>query len=235
MVVDLGLVSFALGVGAATFFSPCAVGLLPGYAAFFTGTEGSGAEDRSWVVSLGAGFRFGGLAALGAVLLFGVGALGVYVLRTRLGVLDSGGLLVGFSWLGLLVGFAFVVLGVAMLVDRYPRVSLPVRGPRERSGVAMVAFGGLFAAGSMGCTLPLFLGVLGAALGQGPLGSVLVLSAYGVGLSGLLLATGVGLTVAKDQVERWLRGVKPYVRPVSGVLLLAAGVYVVGWYVVYGF
>lgn len=232
MPVDLGLLAFALGVGASTFFSPCAVALLPAYVAFFTGT-GSGADEAHPTSSrptAWAGLRFGAAAAFGAALLFAVGTAGVYLLRTRLGLVDSQGLLGAFSGLGFVVGLSLVGLGLLMLLDRGPSVNPGLRAPRERTIPAMVAFGALFAVGSMGCTLPVFLGVLGAALSQGLVGGTAVLAAYGLGLSGLLLVGSVALAVVEDQAKRVLRQARRYTRPVSGVLLVAAGLYVIWYY-----
>lgn len=230
MVVDVGLVAFALGVGASTFFSPCSVALLPAYAAFFAGTGGEDEASPALREAAWGGLRFGGAAAVGAGLVFVVGAAAVYLLRTRLGLLGSQGLLGTFTGLGLVVGLALVGLGLLMLADRGPSLSLPVRAPRRRTASAMVAFGALFAVGSIGCTLPVFLGVLGAALSQGPVGGTAVLGAYGLGLSGLLLVGSLGLAVAEDRVSRALREARRYTRVVSGVLLIVAGIYVVVYY-----
>lgn len=229
MAVDAGLVAFALGVGASTFFSPCSVALLPAYAAFFAGTGDDG-DDRSMRASALGGLRFGTAAAAGAALVFAVGAVGVYLLRTRLGLLGSRGLLEAFTGLGLAVGLALVALGLLMLADRGPSFTLPVRAPRRRTVPAMVAFGALFALGSIGCTLPVFLGVVGAALSQGPLGGTAVLAAYGLGLSGLLLVGSLGLAVAEERVSGLIREARRHTRVVSGALLVAAGVYVIVYY-----
>lgn len=229
MGVDVGLVVFALGVGAATFFSPCAVALLPAYAAFFAGTGGDDPAP-SLRASAWGGLRFGTAAAVGAALVFAVGAALVYLLRTRLGLLGSRDLLAAGTGVGIVVGLALVALGLLMLADRGPSLSLPVQAPRSRTVPAMVAFGGLFALGSIGCTLPVFLGVVGAALSQDSLGGTATLAAYGLGLSGLLLVGSLGLAVAEERVSRLLREARRHTRVVSGVLLVAAGVYIIVYY-----
>jgi cytochrome c biogenesis protein CcdA len=236
MPVDLGLVTFALGVGAATFFSPCAAGLLPAYVAFFAGVAGDGddgvreEDDRDVLPALLEGARFGAAAAAGALALFAVGTLAVYLLRARLGLLDSQDLLGAFTGLGLAVGLSLVGLGVLLLADRAPTISLPLRAPSRRTGPAMAAFGALFALGSMGCTLPVFLGVLGAALAAGPVGGSFVLAAYGIGLSGLLLVASAALAAAEDRAKAVLRRAQRVTKPASGALLVLAGLYVVAYY-----
>lgn len=233
MVVDLAWAWYALTVGAVTFFSPCAVALLPAYAAYYTGTEG---DDGESVVASGvSGIRFGVAAAGGALALFAVGTLGVFLVRTRWGLVGGEGLGEAFGGVGLLVGVALLVLGVLMVMDRGPRFSVPFRAPRQRSVPAMGVFGGLFALGSMGCTLPLFLGVFGAALVQPPVGMVVVLGAYAVGLAGLLFVASVAFAVLGDQAVKRVRGWSRWARPVSGLLLVGAGVYIIVFYLRYGF
>ncbi len=235
MVVDVALVAFALSVGAATFFSPCAVALLPAYAAFFTGTTSRERDARPLFESAWMGARFGAAAAVGALFLFVVGTAAVFLLRTQLGVVQTPELARAFTVLGVGVGVVLIGLGVLMLSARAPSVTLPLRAPERKTMGAMVTFGGLFALGSMACTLPLLFGVIGAAITQPPAGSVLVMGAYGVGLAGLLFVASVALSVAEDQARTYIRRAQRYVKPVGGALLVGAGAFVVYYYVRYGF
>lgn len=229
MAVDVAAVLFALSAGAGAFFSPCAVALLPGYAAFFVGLEGD-ERPASTARATGAGLRFGAAAAAGAAGLFAVGAFGVYLVRTRLEWAASTALGTTFTWAGVAVGVGLVAVGALMFADRAPQLRLPLSAPTRRTMPAMAAFGAVFALGSMGCTLPIFLTIVGIALSQPGLGAALVLGAYGVGLSGLLLVGSLGLALAEDATQRWLRAVRGYVKPVSATLLVIAGLYVVNFY-----
>jgi len=228
--VDLGLVAYALGAGAIAFLSPCAVALLPAYAAFFLGTEGEETAERSTGASLAAGVGVGGAAATGAAALFAVGAVGVYVLRSQLGVVNGAGLATTFRGLGIAVGAGLVVLGGAILAGRSPRLDLPLHVPDRRTVPAMATFGAAFALASLGCTLPVFLAVLALALQQPALGAAVTLAAYGVGLAGLLGAASVGLALGETWTRERLRAAQRYVRPVSAAVLVLAGLYVVNYY-----
>lgn len=229
MVVDVGAVLLALSAGAGAFFSPCAVALLPGYAAFFLGLEDE-AREPSTTRAAGAGLRFGAAAAGGAAGLFALGALGVYVVRTQLDWVASAALGTTFTWAGVAVGLGLVALGGLMFADRAPRLRLPLSAPTRRTAPAMAAFGAVFALASMGCTLPIFLTIVGLALAQPALGAAAVLGAYGLGLSGLLLVGSLALALAEDWTLGKLRAVRGYVKPVSAALLVLAGLYVVNFY-----
>jgi cytochrome c-type biogenesis protein len=229
--VDLALVAFAISVGVATFFSPCAVALVPAYVAYFTATDPE-ADDRQRGAGLSfvAGLRFGSAAAGGVLLLFAIGSVAIYVLRRRLGAVDSSQLLSTFTWAGTLVGVGLVVLGVLVLASRAPQLTLPVSAPERRTVPGMAAFGVVFALASMGCTLPLFFGLIGAALAQPVLTATAMVAAFGLAIAGLLLAVSVALAVAEDRVKPLLGQASRYVKPAGGVLLILAGLYTVNYY-----
>ncbi len=228
MVASPVLLAVAFATGVATFFSPCSVALVPAYVAWFVGLDGSEAEGAG-AGGVRAGVRFGVASAggiLAVFLLFGALVLG---LRAVAGGTPAG---VGEAarTLAVGVGVVLVVLGGLMLVDRSPSVSLPLRAPRERTVSGMVGFGAVFALGSLGCSLPLFLAVSAQALSAGPVGGVLTFLAYGLGVAVLMLAVAVLLTVARERTEAWVREAVPRVRVASGVLLVAAGGYVLWYY-----
>jgi len=60
-------------------------------------------------------------------------------------------------------------------------------------------FGAACGRASLGCTLPVFLAVVGAAFAEGPKGTVLIV-AYGLGMSAAL--SGLGLLRALGSSER---------------------------------
>lgn len=226
MTVDLGLLGFALSLGAFTFFSPCAVALLPSYLAFYAGT-GPGAREASGPRQ---GLVFGSAAAAGILVLFALGGVLIYALRTRWPVLSSADLLAGFTWIGTAVGAGLVVLGVLMLLDRAPSVTVPVRAPQQRTMLGMAGFGAAYALASMGCTLPLFFGLLGALAASSPLESLAAVLAFGAGIAGLMLAVGFAGGLAEGTLRGRLRRWTHRVRLASGVLLVLAGLYVLEFY-----
>lgn len=229
MAPDLALLGVAASAGVATFFSPCSVGLLPAYAGYFVGLQD---RDRgSWARSGAAGAGFGAAAGAGVLAVVLAAGLAFGLLRAVLPVpqADLGGAVRG---LAIVVAAVVVVLGLLMLAGRGPRVRVPLEPPRRRTPAAMAAFGALFAVASMGCTLPVFLGVLAAALPQGPVGSLLTFLAYGAGLAGATLASGAALGLAADRAKAALRGGTRWSRPAGGLLLVGGGAYVLLYYLV---
>lgn len=230
MVLDPLLLAVAFSMGVATFFSPCSVALVPAYVGWFLGLDGDG-SSRGVGAQARAGLRFGAASAGGILvvfLLFGGLVLGF---RTAWGTTPA---LVGEAArnLAVAVGVLLVLLGGLVVLDRAPSVSLPLRAPRERTVRGMAAFGAVFALGSLGCSLPLFLAVSAQALAAGPVGGAVTFLAYGLGVALLMLAVAVLLAVARERTEAWVRRVVPHVRTLSGVLLMGAGAYVLWYYLV---
>lgn len=231
MPVDLVALSIALSAGAATFFSPCAISLIPAYAGYFVGLDEAPEARQDVGAATLAGARFGGAAAAGILALFALGGLALFWLRRTVDVRST---LVGDTvvYLGIAVGALLVVLGGLMLAGRRFEVTLPLRAPETKTVPSMALFGVLFAAGSVGCSLPVFFNVLVTAFSQGPLGALAVFLAYGGGLAGLMMVTGVALSVAKEQAHTRLRRIVPYARPAAGVVLVAGGLYTIWYYAV---
>lgn len=228
MPVDVALLTAALLAGAATFFSPCSVALIPAYAGFFLGLNEQRPEPAWRAAQEGA--RFGAAAAGGILAMFALGGVLLYVLRAVLGwaLVGLGDFI---SVLGLIAGLAVVALGVLYLVDRGPRALSPLQAPRRRTVGGMASFGVVFALASMGCSLPVWFAVIVQGLAQGPLGALLTVLAFGVGLAGLLALTAVLLSIAHDETRRRLKAIRRWARPIGGIVLILAGSYMIGYYV----
>lgn len=228
MPVDLVAVSIALSAGAATFFSPCAVSLVPAYVGYFVGLDEEATAKRDARAAALSGLRFAGAAAGGILALFALGGLTLALARSRFDLRSTlvGDTVVG---LGLVVGGLLVLLGVLMLLDVSLEVTVPLPAPRRKTVASMAAFGVLFAAGSVGCSLPVLFSVLVQALAQGPVGAFATVLAYGIGLAGVLGVVGVGLSVAKEQVHQHVRRIVPFFRPMAGAILVLGGLYT-AWY-----
>ena len=79
---------------------------------------------------------------------------------------------------------------------------------------------------SLGCTLPIFLIAVGAALTTGVVGSLVLFVAYSLGMGLVLTAVALGAALVQGVVSTTLRRVLPYVQQVSALLLVAAGSYI---------
>lgn len=237
MVIDLFLVGFSFAAGAASFFSPCSVGLFPAYIGYFLSLESRGEPALNpgsdpWKrqeVSLRRvldGIRLGLMASLGFFLLFlGVGGL----------VATVGGRFLGPSlkWISVGIGAAIVALGLIQLGGRDLRLALPFKGPSGKGPLALLAFGVGYGLASLGCTLPVFLSALFASLAAGGgLSTFLVLLSYAAGMGLVMVVVTTSLAVSEETARAFLRRAIPFVRTASSVLLVLAGLVVIYYYTV---
>jgi cytochrome c biogenesis protein CcdA len=77
---------------------------------------------------------------------------------------------------------------------------------------------------ALGCTLPVFLALVGAALGADKLE---IFVAYGVGMALVLMALAVAVACARQGVAIRLRRLLPHVGRLAGVMLAVSGGYLV--------
>ncbi|OYR87855.1 cytochrome C biogenesis protein, partial [Halorubrum sp. E3] len=142
-------VSFALTAGVATFFSPCAYPLLPGYVGFYVNST-----DTESASVTGAGIR-GVAAALGVLATFAfLGGATAWVGHEALS---------DITIFETLVGGLLIVFGLLVAFDRAPSLSLPL--PKRRSSIlGFGLFGAGYALAGAGCVAPVFLAVVARAI-----------------------------------------------------------------------
>lgn len=208
--VELG---FAFGLGTATFFAPCALPLLPGYLAFFVGNESS--PERSLPRRLRRGGVVAAVTSLGLLAVFALLAVVAFVLGERV--------LRNVAVLELVAGVVLVALGVGMATGRLSTLSVHVRLPERRGGpVGYFSFGALYAAAAVGCTGPLFLGVVALAVAN-PLEAVPILGAYAAGMVTLLVGLTLAMALGRDVLVRRLTTGTGRMGRVAGAVLVLAG------------
>jgi len=202
-------VTFALTAGVATFFSPCAYPLLPGYVGFYVSSVDG---DRASVT--GAGVR--GVVAAAGVLVT-VALLGGAIAWVGQKALS------GVTVFETLVGGLLVALGVAVALDRGPSLLLSL--PRRRSSVlGFGLFGAGYALAGVGCVAPVFLGVVARAIALPTGTAVLVLGSYAgvvaVLMTATTVATGVGVIGNANRVLAHTGRLER----LAGVVMIVAGV-----------
>jgi len=128
-------------------------------------------------------------------------------------------------WAGLATGAALALAGLLTLLGKHFRLPthLPVRLRRERRFGAMLLFGVGYGAASLGCTLPLFLTLVGASLSGG--GKLTAFLAYGAGMAVVSMALSVLVALAREGAARAVRPLLPHMNRIAGLLLLASGGY----------
>lgn len=211
--VEFGLVSFAFGLGTATFFAPCAFPLLPGYVAYFVGQDDEAAE--TWPGRLRRAVTVSLVTSLGFLVVFGTLAAVVFALGTQV--------LADVSVLELIAGVVLVVLGAAMAAGKATGAIAHVRLPERRRGpLGFFAFGVVYAAAAAGCTGSLFVGVASLAL-TGPADALSLFGAYAAGMVVLLFGVTVLSAFGRDTLLRRLSANSRRITRVAGGSLVLAG------------
>jgi cytochrome c-type biogenesis protein len=128
-------------------------------------------------------------------------------------------------WAGLASGAALALAGLLTLLGRQFRLPMHLKmqpRPERRLG-AMLLFGIAYGAASLGCTLPLFLTLVGASLSGG--GKITTFLAYGAGMAVVLMALSVLVALAREGAARAVRPLLPHMNRIAGLLLFASGGY----------
>jgi cytochrome c biogenesis protein CcdA len=214
-------VALAFAAGLVATVNPCGFVMLPAYLSWFIGTD----EHEEVTDRVGRALAVSGVVSLSFLAVF-----------TAVGLLFSAGALVivdAIPWVAIAVGAGVAVAGVAMLRGWKPVITLPQPsgGVRGRGMGGAAAFGLSYAVASLSCTLPVFLAVVAGTLTRADLASgVVTFVAYGTGMSLVLMAVAVAVALARTALVTRLRSVSRRVDQVAAVLLVVAGLYVVGYW-----
>jgi cytochrome c biogenesis protein CcdA len=233
--------TLAFGAGVLSTLNPCGFALLPAYVSYAVEQQVSAADRKlpGWQHLLRGGLLGLPLAA-GFLLVFLVAG----------GALALGGRLLVhlFPWLAILVGTGLVLLGGwTLFTGRAPEIpglgtvatklgtsrtggraasEALVQAPRALRAAWIFGLG--YGLSSLGCTLPVFLLVVGTTITAGGVGSAaLVLASYAAGMTLVLLAVALTATELSDLLRSAVFPLLRWVLPLSALLLIAAGLYIV--------
>lgn len=218
---------YAFGAGMVSAVNPCGFAMLPVYLSLYLGAKENEFRQKSVIFRMAKAFWIAIVVTAGFGLLFGlVGAI----------VSAGGTFLMGvMPWLSVVVGFGLIFLGVWMLLGHtlsshfFLAVAGKISDPRQMSVFGFFLFGIAFGATSLSCTLPIFLMVVGSSITAGDFtGGLFQFISYILGMGSVMLILTLGIAVVKEGVVVGaLRKILPYVQKISAVLLLAAGGYIV--------
>ncbi len=218
---------YAFGAGMVSAVNPCGFALLPVYLTLYLGADDSRFRSRSMAFRLFKAFWIALVVTSGFALLFGV--VGIIV--------SAGGtfLMEIMPWLAIVVGMVLLLLGFWMLLGKSLSLHCmlhfagKIGDPREMSVLGFFLFGMAFGATSLGCTLPIFLLVVGSSVTAGDFSTgIFQFISYILGMGGVMQILTLGIAVVKEGVVVGaLRRVMPYVEKVSALMLLGAGSYII--------
>jgi cytochrome c biogenesis protein CcdA len=213
--------AFAAGMVAAV--NPCGFSLLPAYVGLYLG-DGRRAGSRALAVS--------GAVTVSFLALFGAAGLLLSAATSAVAA--------WFPWASLGVGVLLATAGGFMLAGRSLYHPLPERlgdrlGPWAQSGsLRYFAYGLAFALCSLSCTLPIFLTVVGSVMTvRGFVPAFAGFLLYGLGMS-LVLAVLTAVAAFFKSTFLRARAATAWIQPLSAVLLLLTGSYVVYYWLTLG-
>ncbi len=220
--------AYAFVAGMIAAVNPCGFAMLPGYLALYLGDRPDAHRP------LGRALAISGSVAASFVVLFG--AIGLLLTVT-------GGLLTRFLPVAsLLVGALLVIVGARTLVHGTPytgagealagRLSGPT-GRRDLTGYA--AYGLAYGLTSLGCTLPIFLSVIGTSLvAPGFASAAVQFVLYALGMAVVLTTATFAVAFLRASVVSRLRDAGRWLQPLMGAVLLAVGGYIVYYWLSLG-
>lgn len=212
--------SYAFAVGAASFFSPCSVGLLPAYVSYFLAAKDEDQETRTWPHSVAKGLKLGLAGSAGFFLLFLVLAL---VFR----LIPFQALTPKLPYISIAIGAIIALLGLFLLFGGNLAIKLP-NLRTERSKASIFVFGFAYALASLGCTFPLFLSVVLAGFASGnPLQGAWSLVAYALGMALVMTTITTALALSQEGATRFIRKAVPVISKVAAIVMVVAGIYIV--------
>jgi cytochrome c biogenesis protein CcdA len=216
--MDFGPITLALAAGGLSTINPCGFAMLPAYLSFYVGADEG--QLPSAPTRMAQGLLTGLMVTGGFLLVFGIVGFPITYGATRIVRL--------IPFAGIALGVALVVFGVATLAGRKISMTIasPVKPGQTKQPKTMFVFGIGYGIASLGCTLPVFLAVVGASLATRGTGSALiVLAAYGVGMAIMLILFSTGAALVRDGLVRGVRKMMPYMHWITGAMLTLAGVY----------
>jgi cytochrome c-type biogenesis protein len=215
--------SYAFLLGGVAAFNPCGFALLPAYLGLYLSDD----SGRSGLSS-----RLGRSLAVAAAV--AVAFTGLFGLMGAVFSIGSSAIVRSLPWAGLAVGVLLILTGGMTLAGRPFGGGLPRRladrigrGAGERGTRGYVAFGLAYGVASLGCTLPLFLGLMGTATAAGGRwGAVMAFALYGAGMATVLGVLTIAAGMVSFRALARARAMTRSVTALSAALLLLSGAYV---------
>lgn len=219
-------IGFAFGAGIVAAVNPCGFAMLPAYLSLYLGVREEAYATRSWLYRALRALVVGATVSAGFILLFAVAGVITSVVGQAL--------VRAMPPVGLLIGILLGVLGLWMLVGGgvylpvFQRLAGRIGGPGSVNTGGFFVFGLAYGAASLSCTLPVFLLVVGGGIAAGNLPlAVGQFFSYALGMALVIMTLTLTLALLKGGLVSRFRKAMRYIQPVSALLLMGAGAYMI--------
>ena len=212
---------YAVVAGMVASVNPCGFVLLPAYLGYYLGDD-RGARGRT-----GRALAVSATVTASFALLFGLAGI--------LAGLAASALSSSLPWIGTAVGVGLILLAGILASGREltgslaPRVARHLGSATRNRGLGgYAAYGTAYGLVSLGCTLPVFLGVVGTSLQlHGLADAVGQFVLFGIGMGIVLAVLTIATAWFGDGLLRRAQALRRHVGWASAVLLWLAGAYIV--------
>jgi len=220
---------YAFVAGMVASVNPCGFVLLPAYLGLYLGDDlGTSGTRRP----IGRAVAVSATVTASFVLLFGLAGI--------IASLAASALTPALPWIGAAVGAGLILLGGFLASGRELDVPLGPRAAhhlkaaaRTRSIGGYAAYGMAYGLASLGCTLPVFLGVVGTSLQlRGIAKAVAQFMLFGIGMGAVLASLTILTAWFGEGLVARVRSLARHVGWASAALLWLAGAYVVYYWLI---
>ncbi len=224
---------FALAGGMASAVNPCGFAMLPAYLGMYLGANLNEEQKNNPFRTLGRALLIGGAVSAGFVILFGIAGAIVGVSASFVGQV--------LPWLGLVIGVGLVIIGAWMAGGGKLYIGLAARAadrmgnPNEVGAKGYFMFGLSYGTASLGCTLPIFISVVGIGVAGFSITTVVgnfFLYALGMGL--VIMGMTLGMAIFKGAMVTLMRKALPYIQYIAAGFMVVAGAYIIFYWLTLG-
>lgn len=215
---------YAFVAGMVASVNPCGFVLLPAYLGYYLADDRDSARSRG---RAGRALAVSATVTASFALLFGLAGI--------LANLASSALTSSLPWIGTAVGVGLILLAGLLAAGREMTLPLALRAAqhlnaatRTRGLGGYAAYGAAYGLASLGCTLPIFIAVVGTSLQlHGLADAVGQFLLFGTGMGAVLAVLTIATAWSGDGLIRRTRVLGRHIGWASAILLWLAGAYVV--------
>ena len=230
----LAPLGFAFAAGMVSTVNPCGFAMLPAYLGLYLGANPAEGAERPHVIKRTLRpLVVAGVVTSGFVLLFGV--TGVLISAGAQQVVEI------IPWVGLSIGVVLAIGGAWLMSGGKLYTSFAGRAASRLGNPGQVRMRGYFIFGvsygtaSLSSTLPIFLSVIATTLAvSGFLAATGQSIVYALGMGLVILALTVGMALFQGSMVGLLRKALRFIQPVSAVMMVLAGTYIVFYWLTIG-
>ncbi len=220
------LLTLSFMAGILTFFSPCAIAMLPAYAGYFISSEDDlgNVYDRAIM-----GLIWGVIFALGFSTVFAFIAL---LILTGVNVLVK-----ALPFISILLGIILVFIAIYRFIGKnIPifntlKIQTFIGNNVKTKNKGIYFWGVMYSLASLGCSFPVFLSIILVSFSKASyVTGIFDILVYFVGISIISIVVSIILTISRDTIRKHLIPFLKYVNWFGNIVILLSGIYLIVFY-----